>query len=327
MRFWNGPRLAPMGLIAAGCGLLLAAAPASAQGGDGQDKAVIVTNSSEPVLCAEKDNVTLSFAASDVRKFRVEVSHPIYLSSLRQDNLTADWTNCDFGPQPPRPANAPPPKPPQRFTIYEEPAQWIVGWRFEHFWRSSSATVRVGNRVEKDVHLIQLWQIRPNGGEEVVVFYPQDGYWRMRPRGPKGRDLTAFGSSFLIGPVEVDERPLVRIKEIVFDPKAREFRLQFAAGGRAVAKLAEVSASRTALDVTFDKPITGRPFAALRSMFVTEFNNDVARVAVRPKGAKGWSESPIMAFKEAEATHLWAGRIIPSQHNTSSPDVVFRSFR
>ena len=327
MRLSIGPKLARSVVFGLSCGLLLSAQPGLAQSGDGDDKAVVVTNNSEPVLCAEKDNVTLSFTGRDIRKFRVEVSHPVYFSSLREDNLKADWTDCDFGPQPPRPANAPPPKPPQRTTIYEEPAQWVVAWRFEHFWRSSAATVRIGDRVEKDVHLIQLWQIRPNGGEEVIVFYPQDGYWRMRPRGPKGRDLTAFGSSFLIGPVEVDQRPLVRIKEISFDPKARTFGLQFAAGGSAVVKLAEVSAKRTALDIAFDKPIAGQPFAALRSMYVTDFNNDVARVAVRPKSTKAWREDAIMAFKGAEVTHLWAGRTVPSRHNTSSPDIVFRSFR
>ena len=80
------------------------------------------------------------------------------------------------------------------------------------------------------------------------------------------------------------------------------------------------------LEVAFDKPIDGRPFAALRSMYVTDFNNDVARIAVREKGAKGWREEPIMAFKSASATDVWTGRVAPSRHNTSSPDVVFNSF-
>ena len=70
----------------------------------------------------------------------------------------------------------------------------------------------------------------------------------------------------------------------------------------------------------------GRPFAALRSMYVTDFNNDVARIAVREKGAKGWREEPIMAFKRATATDVWAGRVSPSRHNTSSPDMVFSAF-
>ena len=187
--------------------------------------------------------------------------------------------------------------------------------------------MRIGDRVEEGLHLVQLWQIRPNGGEEVLVFYPQDGYWRARPLGPKGRDLTAFGSSFLVGPVEVDQRPLVRLREIAFDPKARTFTLDFAAGGSATLKLAEVTANRLALDVTLSKAIPGKPFAALRSMYVTEFNNDVARVAVRPKGERRWREADIMAFTGGPATDIWAGRTVPSQHNTSSPDMVFKAFQ
>ena len=61
-------------------------------------------------------------------------------------------------------------------------------------------------------------------------------------------------------------------------------------------------------------------------MYVTDFNNDVARVAVREKGAKGWREEPIMAFKRATASDIWAGRVSPSRHNTSSPDMVFNGF-
>ena len=168
--------------------------------------------------------------------------------------------------------------------------------------------------------------IRPMGGEEVLVFYPQDGYWRLRPLAPAGMAPTAFGSSFLVGPVEIDERPIVRINEVAFDPKIRTFTLQFDRGGSAKLVMTKSDQNRNILDVTLDRPISGRPFATLRSMFVTEFNNDVARIAVREKDAKGWREDGIMSFKRATATDVWAGRIAPSRHNTSSPDMVFGAF-
>jgi len=164
------------------------------------------------------------------------------------------------------------------------------------------------------------------GGEEVLVFYPQDGYWRLRPLAPAGMAPTAFGSSFLVGPVEIDERPIVRINEVAFDPKIRTFTLQFDRGGSAKLVMTKSDQNRNILDVTLDRPISGRPFATLRSMFVTEFNNDVARIAVREKDAKGWREDGIMSFKRATATDVWAGRIAPSRHNTSSPDMVFGAF-
>jgi hypothetical protein len=61
-------------------------------------------------------------------------------------------------------------------------------------------------------------------------------------------------------------------------------------------------------------------------MYVTEFNNDVARIAVLESGARGWREDAIMSFKHAVATRVWLGRVTPSRHNTSSPDMAFHAF-
>jgi hypothetical protein len=295
--------------------------PASAASLDGL--AVEVTGRSEPVLCAEKDNVTIAFASKDVKSFRIEAAHPTYIGSVQRDSFEADWTACDMAADPAHKSEV---KAPTRRTIYEEPDFWLVGWTFPTFWRPATATVRIGDRVEKGLHLVQLWRIRPMGGEEVVVFYPQDGYWRTRPLAPEGRAPTAFGSSFLVGPVEIEGRPIVKMKEIVFDPAERRFSLAFERGGSASITLVRTDHNRSALDVRFDKPVDGRPFAMLRSMYVTEFNNDVARIALREKGAKAWREMPIMRFVKAAATDVWMGRTTPSQHNTSSPDMVFNSF-
>jgi hypothetical protein len=281
-----------------------------------------VTNASEPVLCAEKDNVTINLASRDVRRFRIEAAHPAYIGTIQRDSFEADWTGCT-APGDPTPA---PQQPPKRATLYEEIELWVVGLTFPSFWRPATATVRIGDRIEKGIHLLQVWMIRPMGGEEVAVLYPQDGYWRLRPLAPAGLAPTAFGSSFLIGPVETEGRPIVKIREVSFDPKARTFTLAFERGGIATVRLAKADQNRNALEVAFDKGVDGRPFAALRSMYVTDFNNDVARIAVREKGAKGWREEPVMAFKRATATDLWAGRTVPSRHNTSSPDLVFSAF-
>ena len=301
--------------------LLVAIAPAaSAASLDGL--AVDVVNRSEPVLCAEKDNVTVALSAPNVRSFRIEAAHPAYIGTIQRDNFEADWTACDMSGDALHKA----PVPPRRATLYEEIELWLVGLTFDSFWRPATATVRIGDRVEKNIHLLQLWMIRPMGGEEVLVLYPQDGYWRIRPMAPQGMAPTAFGSSFLIGPVEDEGRPIVRFKEVAFDPKARTFTLTFERGGTATVKLVRTDQRLHALDVAYDKPIAGRPFAMLRSMYVTEFNNDVARIAVREKGAKGWREDAILRFGKATATDIWAGRTAPSQHNTSSPDMVFNSF-
>ena len=287
-----------------------------------KEVAVEVTNASEPVLCAEKDNVTVNLASRDVRRFSIEAVHPAYMGTLQRDNFEADWTGCT-APDDPRPQVAELPK---RTTLYEEYEMWVVGQTYPAFWRPASVTVRIGDRVAKDIHLLQVWLRRPMGGEEVLVLYPQDGYWRLRPRAPEGLAPTAFGSSFLVGPVEVDERPLVRLKEVAFDPKARAFTLSFARGGTASVRMAAVDHNRHLLEVAFDRPIADRPFAALRSMYVTEFNNDVARIAVLDSAGKSWREDGIMSFKRATATRVWLGRASPSRHNTSAPDMAFQGF-
>ncbi len=284
--------------------------------------AVEVKNQSEPVLCAEKDNVALTFANKDVRSFRIEAAHPVYLSVGMRDNFEADWTACDMAADIGYRASSPP----RKTTLYDDNDLWIVGYTFPSFWRPANATVRIGDRVETGIHMLQVWVLRTDGSEEVLVLYPQDGYWRPRPMAPKGFRNTAYGSSFLIGPVEVDGRPLVKLKTVSFDPKFRAFTLEFEKGGSAVVQMQTIDDNRLALDVVFDRAIDGGPFAMLKSMYITEFNNDVARIAVREKGAKAWREESIMKFDGATATDIWAGRLTPSQHNTTSPDLVFNSF-
>ena len=190
---------------------------------------VEVAGASEPVLCAEKDNVTLNLTSPAVRSFRIEAAHPAYLGTIQRDSFEADWTACDLSGDA---VHASEVKTPTRRTLYEEPDFWLVGWTMPTYWRPATANVRIGDRVEKGLHLLQLWMIRPMGGEEVLVLYPQDGYWRLRPLAPAGQAPTAFGSSFLVGPVEIEGRPIVKIKEVVFEPKSRSFTITSSAAAR-----------------------------------------------------------------------------------------------
>ena len=83
-------------------------------------------NESEEVLCAEKDNVAISFANKDVRSFRIEAAHPVYLSAGMRDNFEADWTACDMSADPSFAA----PGQPRKVTLYEETEMWVVGYAF-----------------------------------------------------------------------------------------------------------------------------------------------------------------------------------------------------
>lgn len=284
------------------------------------DLAADVINASTPTLCAEKDNVSLNFVSGAVRRFTVAAEHPAYIGTITNDRAAPDFSHCDFA------AAATAPTPARRITIFETEEWQLVGHVLPNFWRNSAVTVRVGDRVETGIHLLQLWTRFEDRAEEVLVLYPADGYWRARPLPPAHMRWSAYGSSFLVGPVETQGRPLVDIRDVAFDPATRSFRLGFARGGTATVRLAALDQERIALEVGLDPVAAERPFAALRSMFVSEADADVAKVGWRAKGGDGWEQAPIMDFKRASAVELWAGRSIPSRHNVSAPDMVFRDF-
>ena len=72
-----------MVLVGAFVGLVAIASPTFAQ--TPAPLAVEVTNASEPVLCAEKDNVTINLASKDVRRLRIEAAHPAYIGTIQRD--------------------------------------------------------------------------------------------------------------------------------------------------------------------------------------------------------------------------------------------------
>jgi hypothetical protein len=85
--------------------------------------AVDVANQSEPVLCAEKDNVTLALTSPQVKSFRIEAAHPAYIGALQRDSFEADWTACDLSGDPVHKSDV---GVTTRRTLYEEPALWDV---------------------------------------------------------------------------------------------------------------------------------------------------------------------------------------------------------
>ena len=177
--------------------------------------------------------------------------------------------------------------------------------------------MRVGNRVETGFHLLQLWTRYQERAEEVLVLYPADGYWRARPLPPQNLRWSAYGSSFLIGPVETGGRPFVDISDVAFDPATRTFTLNFARGGSATLRLDKLDQERIVLDVALTQPVAAeRPFAALRSMFVSEGNADVAQVGWRGKGSADLAAGAGDEFqaRQRRRTVGRAARAVAPQH-------------
>lgn len=295
------------------------AAPLRAQ--QKPDLAVEARNLSTPDICAEKDNVQIDFVSPAVRSFRVQAIHPVYIGAIGVDRYAPDFSSCSFETHKYFGEDG------ERVTLYETPSLQLVAYKLPNFWRPARTPIRIGTKTYEGFHAAQLWVRHRERAEEVMVFYPPDGYWRIRPLPFGDMRWTAYGSSFLIGPVEVQDRPIVDLSGIAFDPVSKTFTLDFRRGGSARVKLQALDQDHISIDVAFDGAMPGDlPFATMRSMFATETNSDVARAAWLPKGAEAWSEGSIMDFRKAEVTEFWAGRRTPSRHNTSAPDMNFSLF-
>jgi hypothetical protein len=107
---------------------------------------------------------------------------------------------------------------PRELIVYENDSIRLVGHTFFNFWRPDIVEVKVGERIERGLHLLQLLRRGPKRDIEILVLYPADGYWRAKPLPPAQLPDSAYGSSFLFGPVEEDGRPLVAIRALEFDP-------------------------------------------------------------------------------------------------------------
>ena len=283
--------------------------------------AVDIRNKSEAEVCAEKDNVALEFSSPTISSMTVQAVHPAYMGMIVADRWQPDFTSCDMSSDPSFASDA------RRVTFYETPDLWLTGYTYPSFWRPGTVPVKVGNKVENGLHVVQLWVRHQERAEEVLVFYPPDGYWRARPLPPAHLRWSAYGSSFLVGPVETQIRPIVDLQEIIFEPETKSFLLRFKRGGQARLTMKLLDQDRMVLDVQYEKVAGQYPFAALRSMYVTGFNNDVADVAWRDKDATGWKEAPMMKFPGGKAAEIWTGRQTPSRHNLSAPDMVFGGFK
>lgn len=289
---------------------------------DDAGRAALVENKSEPTLCAEFDNVYYTFTNPKVTKFSLDVSAPVYLPDMKEDSTGPDFANCEAMKDDPKHKFTP-----KKLTLYEDGDVRIVGHTYAESWRSRGAEVMVGDIDESDLHLVQWFQKVDGDFQEFLVVYPFDGYWRAKPIPTEAFPNAAYGTSFLVGPLEHQHRPIVDIAKLKIDPKARAFRMTFARGGTGEIRIVNSDREKIALEVSLSGLPEGEqpaPFAAIRSMFVTPTNADVARVNWRTDA--GLFNEPVMDFRSANASEVRFDRIELSGHNTSAPDVTFRGF-
>ncbi len=283
---------------------------------------VEVVNATKPTRCAEEDNVYVKFLGQDVSFFEIRAVLPPYIQAVTTESKDPDFTHCDMSQDPSFPFE------PRTVTLYEDARIRLVGHTFKTNWRPDVVDFRVEDRNERGLHLVQLflkhWTGGMGGEIEFLVLYPGDGYWRLKPMPPPHLQDSAYGSSFLIGPIEESSRPFVALKSIAFDPSAMAFRLDFARGGAALLRVADIRPDYVSLKVQLGPPVGPGPFAALRSMFVTTDQADMTEVAWQDGFAK--RVLPILGFPGARTEEVRFGRSLQSHHNLTAPDLIFRDF-
>lgn len=304
-----------MKALIAACLLLATPVAASAQA-----LAVRVESRSHQTLCAEDDNVQLN-VLGPAKRFTLQARQPAAIGTIVVDSTAPDFTNCVTKDAPPEPGSER-----LRVILHEDEKSILVGYRVTGFWRRAEVPLTVGSTVTHQLQLVQLFTKTPRGPYEYLVLYPLDGYWRARPLPPARLEQVAYGTSFLVGPVEQKERPFVPLKQIAYDPAKRSFTLSFEKGGSATVQVAEPTEQATTVSVSLSAAVVRKPFLTFRSMYVTESNADAARVEWKTRDGKGWREAPVMAFDSAQATELRLGRVVPSRHNTSAPDMLAGPF-
>ncbi len=282
------------------------------------DTVAHIENATTPTLCAESDNVYVKFSGAEVRHFTIEATHPAYLQKIEKDENAPDFANCNQTHDPSFKFE------PLDIVLFQDDEYRLVGHRYPTFWRPENVDFRVGDTVTNGLHLVQL--LRKTGGRwiELLVLYPSDGYWRMKPLTPEGMAETLYGSSFLVGPIVEDGRPYVPLSSVRFDRPTLSFKLEFRTGAGTL-KVVDSSVAHTVVSVDLPAAVGRAPWAALRSMFVYPTKSDTAFVTVWPLG-KPASIDRILDFKDADALSVSFFRPYPSHHNTSAPDMLFSGF-
>ncbi|MGZ3275394.1 MAG: hypothetical protein ACXU82_17285 [Caulobacteraceae bacterium] len=282
--------------------------------------AVTVQDKGVKTLCAEEDNVYATLAAPGLKSFQVEARHPAYGAALKQDTAKANFKNCVFQPQKDFPLT------PRNVTLYRDDKVMIRGITYSGYWRPTVVKVEVAGRKDKGFTLIQFFLKEGKDWRESLVLHAPDGYWRLRPLPLPQFKGAVYGSSFLIGPVEESTRPYVRIAEVKVDPKARRFTVLFDKGGWASVTIASLDHQAMKAKVELEPPIeTGRPFVALRSMYVAPDNADAAELRWTTPGGET-KVVPVVGFGQVRASAVGFEKSVPSLHNTSAPDILFSDF-
>ena len=149
----------------------------------------------------------------------------------------------------------------------------------------------------------------------------QDGNLRLKPHKQIDGPDPCFGSSEIVGPAAMTERPSAAIATLQYLSSTGEIYIEYT-NGSAVLSL-EVDRAQATATVTVNYDTSNLPFTTFRSMFVTDGNADVDHVEwVEWIDSTGVVHNdPILNFQGGIGTRWFFHRDTVSDHNTSAPNI------
>jgi hypothetical protein len=280
--------------------------------GSAQTNLIRARNKSTTTECSEQSNINIPLSGV-VTSFVIEATHPMY--AFDDDNCERDLTGCPA--MPPENPNA------AKITkLYDDGETVIETVTEPNWWRPKGMGVSVDKGQEaSNVHYLRLYRRseEKESWPQVLIFY-SDGSMRLSPQPPVGKQSVCFGSSVIIGPAAVADKPFADVIYARYVSLIKRLIVVFKDGGQATLDLSKLNRQTARVKVTVNYPTDKLPFATFRSMYVAPDKADVDNV--RWTEAVGMKhEIDIMTFTNAVGKDFFFYRGVPSKHNTSAPDI------
>lgn len=269
----------------------------------------VADNLSLATECVEEDNINVPLSG-DPTSFLIAARHPEYDvgsdSCIADDCAQGGASGFSFVPK--------------SVKLCDDGVTAVWAITKAEWWRPAGMSAACDAKpIETDVHRIVIYRkIKDEPSfPQVLVFY-QDGYLRLKPHPPPGITDVCFGSSVVVGPAPIAERPYAEVASVLFESASSTLHVDYVMGGSADIKLKKVNRKVAKVKVkvayqTFD------PFATFRSMFVkagdssNDGRNDVERVNWKdPKGVE--HDEGVLEFQGGAGTRWRFYRKFRSSH-------------
>jgi hypothetical protein len=276
---------------------------------------VSTSNISQPSACAENDNINIPIYGN-VQSYSIIATHPQY--AVGTDNCSSNTTNCSL------------PGPNYYFVpsikkLYDDHVTVVEAVTQGSWWQPEGMEASVSGVTATNVTYIRLYRKIADAEEwpQFLALY-MDGSLRLIPQPPEGTSQVCFGSSVIVGPAKMADRPIAQLSSVEYLPATDQLSVHYTLGGDAIISIGEVdrTASKVTVSVSYSTDV---PFATFRSMYVEDGNADVDSVGWLDL-TEAWHHESVMPFPGSDAADLLFYRAVRSTHNTSAPDLRLRDF-